>query len=205
MKKIILVAAALFITVISFGQAKTGFSASLGWDIEPYNYGGAEVNPSSLSGIFVRGDYEYAFTKHSGVSAGLRFDYIGLGDYAKLQTVKTTWKKAYIDIPIKYNAHFGGFYLNAGPVVKFLISYKHTDTDEESGSSVTINDLKDYPDTFNKVYFGLGGGLGYTFNAGIKIFVDYDYNFTNVVKEGKKDLPSTSKPSVITIGVGYNF
>lgn len=195
----------MFIAVVSFGQAKSGFSASLGWAIEPYNYGGESYNPKSLSGIFVRGDYEFAFTQHSGVSAGLRFDYIGLGDYAKLQNVTTTWKKAYLDIPIKYNAHFGGFYLNAGPVVKFLLSYKHTATDDLTNVSVTTNDLKDHPDAFNKVYFGLGGGLGYIFKGGIKLYLDYDYNFTNVLAKGLVGAPGASKPSVITIGVGYNF
>lgn len=205
MKKIIVAVAALLIAATSFGQAKTGFSAGLGWNIEPYNYGSEDYNPSSLSGVFVRGDYEFALSNISGISAGIRLDYIGLGDWAKLGDVKYTWKKAYIDIPIKYNAHFGGFYLNAGPVVKFLLSYKHTLTEETTNISKTVNDLQETPDAFNKLYFGLGAGLGYTFNCGLKLFFDYDYNFTNVIKETLSGAPASSKPSVITFGVGFNF
>jgi len=205
MKKLFVASAMLLVAVVSFGQAKSGFSASLGWDIEPYKYDMEDCNPSSLSGLFVRGDYEFAFTEHSGVSAGLRFDYIGLGDYSTVQSVKTTWKKAYLDIPVKYNLHFGGFYLNAGPVVKFLLSYKHTDTNETTNTSVTHNDLKDSPDMFNKVYFGLGGGLGYAFRGGFKLYLDYDYIFTNVLAKEVAGYPTVSKPSTITIGIGYNF
>lgn len=203
MKKFFIAIAALLVAATSFAQNKTGVSIAVGYELEPYNYGGREVNPKILNGVFARADYVYTFAKHSGVSAGLRFDYVGLGDYAQLQYEKTTWKKAYLDIPIKYNLHFGGFFLNAGPVVKFLLSYKYTTTNTVTSASETFDALKLAPDAFNKVYFGVGAGLGYVFKDGIKLFINYDYNFTNVVKD--KQVYPVSKPSLISFGVGYNF
>lgn len=203
MKKIVLILAAVFIAATSFAQ-KVTVSADAGYATDIYHYGSGDWNPKTLSGFFVEGVVEDRLTEVSGLAAGVRFTYVGLGDYATSMGVKTTWKRGYIDVPVRYVAHFGGFYLNAGPTARFVVAVNHSLTDEATKTTVKVNDLKDAKEHFNVVHFGLGGGLGYEFPFGLRLFADYGYDFTNLIKDLVGG-PAQTKGSTVSLGVGYRF
>lgn len=203
MKKIVLAFAAFLIAATSFAQ-KVTFITDAGFATEIYHYGSGEWNPTSLSGFFVEGLVEDRLSDVSGLSAGVKFTYVGLGDYVKISDVKTTWKRGYIDIPVRYVAHFGGFYLNGGPTAKFVVALNHSLTDEATKTTVKVNDLKDGKGQLNTVHFGLGGGLGYEFPFGLRLFADYGYDFTDLVKANDGG-PAKTQASTVSVGVGFRF
>ncbi len=207
MKKTAIILATVFVSAVSFAKVPGSISASAGVGIEPYFYSSGSWNPESLSGVFVRADYEFHFTQVSGLSTGIRLDYLGLGDYAKLSkgsyTFETSWKKLYVDVPVKYNAHFDGFYFNAGPILRILASYSYKETEVTTGESQSYNELKG--GNFN--LFNLGGGLdlGYVFTTGIRLSAGCEYYFLNGIKNSIENGPDGFKSMFITFGVGYCF
>ena len=82
------------------------------------------------------------------------------------------------------------FHLEAGPQIGFLVAAKA----KNDGNSVNLKD------DYKGVDFGLGFGLGYTFDMGLGIGARYNFGLTDVY-DGNSD--DSYKNSVAQFGVYY--
>lgn len=103
----------------------------------------------------------------------------------------------YINVPVMLQwKSAGGFYVEAGPQIGFLIKAK------QDGPGDTETDNKD---SFENFEFSAGAGLGYLSRIGLGIGARYVHGFTNVLdNESSADDPMM-RHSVINIGLFYHF
>ncbi|MGX5817311.1 porin family protein [Chitinophaga lutea] len=98
----------------------------------------------------------------------------------------------YINLPVMVQYHIvPEFHLEAGPQIGFLVAAKA----KGDGNSLDIKD------NYKGVDFGLGFGLGYTFDMGIGINARYNFGLTNVLD----DSDNSYKNSVAQIGLSYTI
>lgn len=97
----------------------------------------------------------------------------------------------YINLPVMLQYHIiPEFHLEAGPQIGFRVAAKAKD----GGNSI---DLKD---DYKGMDFGLGFGLGYTFDMGLGIGARYNFGLTDVY-DGNSD--DSRKNSVAQFGLYY--
>lgn len=109
------------------------------------------------------------------------------------------WKfsLSYLNLPVllKWYPIGQGVYVEAGPQLGYMLD--------------NSNSIKDWPKdepretsadgSYNRLDFGLVGGIGYSFNMGLFVNLRYDLGLTNVLKE------CTSKQRAWEFSVGYMF
>lgn len=105
----------------------------------------------------------------------------------------------YLQVPVmlQYNTG-GGFYLEAGPQVGFLLNSELENKFPGTGSPATI----DLNDVTKSMAFGLGAGLGYNFRGGFGFGARYTAGLSNVY-DGPANIEL--KGSNIYIGIHYRF
>lgn len=211
MKKILTIIAALAIASSAFAQLPEGLTVGAGVTITPLTYsteGAAEGAPSSLSGINVFAEYEYKATQTSGISLGVRYVLAGLMYDEKMTVgmetaeIKYAWNN--IQIPVKYVAHLGDFYVSAGPTFDYWT--KCTMRVTQSSQTVEENLFnKHSADEMNRFNINLGAEAGYDFQDHIRVFIGYDYTTKPLIQYTKMGEDWTAKKSEIRLGVGYKF
>ena len=127
-------------------------------------------------------DYDDISSRKSGVHAGILYriplgalislqpEVLYSGEGVKLQDDDITgnFRFNYLNVPLMLQVNAGGFFVETGPQVGFLLSAKGKLT--ESGQTIEL-DLKE---EMNKVAFSWGAGLGYWFG---NIGFNGRYNF----------------------------
>ncbi|RPE12120.1 PorT family protein [Chitinophaga lutea] len=97
----------------------------------------------------------------------------------------------YINLPVMLQYHLiPEFHLEAGPQIGFLVAAKA----KNDGNSVNLKD------DYKGMDFGLGFGLGYTFDMGLGIGARYNFGLTDIY-DGNSD--ERYKNSVAQFGVHY--
>lgn len=96
----------------------------------------------------------------------------------------------YINLPVMLQYHLvPEFHLEAGPQIGFLVAAKA----REDGNTINLKD------EYKGIDFGLGFGLGYTFDMGLGINARYNFGLTNVLDSDNDN----QKNSVAQFGLYY--
>lgn len=102
----------------------------------------------------------------------------------------------YINVPLMFQFKtVGGFYVEAGPQVGFLINAK-----QDGPGDVEV----DNKDSFENMEVSAGAGLGYMTRVGLGIGARYNHGFSNVL-DNESSSDASLKHSVINIGLFYHF
>lgn len=116
------------------------------------------------------------------------------GIYYSMQGVKESEggisgkiKNDYINIPIYAKAYlYNGFYAFAGPQFGFLARSKASAS--YNGTDISVNSK----DAFKTFDFALGIGVGYQFDLGLLVSMNYNIGFTNTLSDGDITLNGNS-------------
>lgn len=213
MKKIIVFAAAIALSASAFAQSPLkGLMLGAGLTVDPISYteslGEHSPLPVTPAGFHIYAAYECQLSTISAVSAGLRFQIASENslkesfgdDSASLKNTMT-----FLDIPVKYVAHFGGFFVSAGPTLTFNLAWNQKQTVTVAGQTETktYKCFKEDKDAYNRVGVGLGAEIGYDWSH-IRLSAGYDRGLIPGVKKDKApDL--NYNVNNIRISVAYLF
>jgi hypothetical protein len=103
----------------------------------------------------------------------------------------------YLNVPLMLQVQTaGGFFVEAGPQIGFLLTAKDEDSDDDN-----IKDL------FKKTDFGAGLGLGYLSRVGLGLNARYAMGFSNVFAGGPGNDTDEAKYKnrVLSFGLVYHF
>ena len=117
-------------------------------------------------------------------------------------------KNDYINIPIYAKAYlYNGFYAFAGPQFGFLARSKASAS--YNGTDISVNSK----DAFKTSDLALGIGVGYQFDLGLLVSMNYNIGFTNTLSDGDITLNGNSmnwdgeksRNGVLQINLGWRF
>jgi hypothetical protein len=220
MKKIFTLVVLAVISVAGFSQVKTGVSAGLSnarWkgdamvnltDVLDFSNGMVTTQP--VNGIYAGGFVEVPVGGIFSVQPGVYYSQKGYEMRGEL-TGKSldflsagagaTVRSHYIDLPVLVKAEVAkGLQVFAGPQVSYLVK---NDLKVDAGL-LGVSLFKrtfDITDQFNKVDFGLTGGVGYTFDNGFSINAGYEHGLTPIDKNRRTETYNRS----FKVGVGFRF
>lgn len=112
------------------------------------------------------------------------------------------------NIPIYAKAYlYNGFYAFAGPQFGFLARSKASAS--YNGTDISVNSK----DAFKTFDFALGIGVGYQFDLGLLVSMNYNIGFTNTLSDGDITLNGNSmnwdgeksRNGVLQINLGWRF
>ncbi len=113
----------------------------------------------------------------------------------------------YINLPLMFQARpsNGGFYVELGPQLSYLISAKDKDITNSGGGSTTSE--VDIKNQLKKFDVAASGGIGFVTRIGLGLDARYNYGFLNVLDKNNSANISGAKlrNRVIQIGLFYQF
>ena len=196
MKKLILFAA-LAIFVIANSNAQVNFGAKAGVNF-------ADITGDDLDSFTGRTAFHIGFVAEIMITETFAFQpeimYSAQGsDYEESFEGETFTGEApidYINVPLMAKLYVGegGFSVEAGPQVGFLMSAKF----KEDGEEVDIKD------DLKSTDFGVNLGLGYKMESGLNFGARYNLGLSNA-NDSDIDDGAEYKNSVIQVSVGYFF
>ena len=189
MKKITtaIVFSALFFTVKA--QVSFGPKAGLNISMVKFNSPTVTVTPAYPS-FYAGGFVNYSFTRNIAAQVELFFSGEGTKYKNKGNSTVFTDKLSYLNLPILVRYNTGGFYLETGPQLGFLLSASQTD----NGTSQSIKN------NINATKFSWCFGLGYQFMKTAGIGIRYAAGLSNI---NKNSSGTNVKGSVISLGLSY--
>ena len=201
MKKFLLLSVVMSFAVIASAQGLKGLTVGGGVSIDPFAYSpSGDYEPKVTDGYHLEVAYAISFTKVSALGIGLRwtqtFNYREEGfEGAK---ARIDYTRGYIGIPIKYVAHFGGFFFNVGPTLNFFVlGEQKVKVDGKSAKESFIdNDI-------NRFDTALGLELGYDWTH-IHLAAGYDCGLVKLIKSSA-NAPTNCRRHEIRVTVGYRF
>lgn len=193
MKKIIvsIIQSAIFFTVNA--QFSIGPRAGVNISMAKFSTSDAKVDPI-VPGFYGGAFANYQFAKD--FAAQLEFFYSGEGTKYKITGSPTVYtvNLGYFNVPLLVQFKTkGGFYLETGPQMGFLLSANET----YSGTSKSVKD------NINSNKFSWCFGLGYQFAKKLGIDLRYADGFSNVNKVSID--AGTIKDNVLSLGLSYAF
>ena len=193
MKKIMMIAAMMLLSVGAFAQNEVGQ-----FTLKPM----AGVNLATMTkttdsklrvGLTAGVEAEYGAAENFSISLGALYSMQGVK--GSVNSVDITYKFDYINVPVMLNYYiFPGFAVKAGIQPGFKASAKVT---ADSGSSSASESIKDYVKGFA---LSVPFGLSYEYDSFV---LDARYNL-GVTKVFKDDI-SDSKHSWFMFTLGYKF
>jgi hypothetical protein len=194
MKKIMMIAAMMLLSVGAFAQNEVGQ-----FTLKPM----AGVNLATLTktddsklrvGLAAGVEAEYGITETFGVSGGVLYSMEGCKNKDN-SDFKTNLD--YINVPILANAYlFKGFAVKVGVQPGFLVRAK----EKYSNGGITVDG--DIKDACNKVQLSIPIGLSYEY-ADFVLDARYNWGLTNTFKNDNSDKKSHN--SVFMFTLGYKF
>ncbi|NIK74081.1 hypothetical protein FHS56_001594 [Thermonema lapsum] len=130
--------------------------------------------------------------------------YVQKGRKQKSGGTTTSRTLNYLEIPVMARAHFGGFYLGAGPYLGIALSAK--EKEKRNGTSVESNlniGIDQIEDDVKPTDFGLCFGLGYGLEIGPgKLVLDarYGLGLSNTLPSGDSDNFDKNRNIALTVG-----
>lgn len=227
MKKISLLALALSAGLFVFAQHQPQLTTHMA--VEPRFGIKGGVNIAKLSDKDFPSAAEFSSKTKTGFYGGI-FMNLPMGDVLKFQpelvyslqgaknsakttvgtsTFTTSYKTHlhYINLPLMFQARpsDGGFYVELGPQLSYLISAKDKDI-STSGGGTTTSEI-DIKDQLKKFDVAASGGIGFISRIGLGIDARYNWGFLNVLDDSKSGNISGTKlrNRVLQIGLFYQF
>ena len=108
----------------------------------------------------------------------------------------------YINVPVMFQYQtMGGFFVEAGPQVGFLVKAEQDGPDDTGDGDVDIKDNMKTTD------FAVAGGIGYLSRIGLGINARYNAGLSNVfnAEDDNSQYSGKAKNSVVQIGLVYHF
>lgn len=220
MKNIFTLLVLTVVSVAGFSQVKTGFGAGLSnarWkgdamanvnDLLDFSNGMVTTRP--VNGIYAGGFVEVPLGGMFSVQPGayysqkgyeMRGEFTGKNLGFLAAGAGATVKSHYIDIPVLLKAEVAkGFQVYAGPQVSYLVKNNLKVDAGVLGISLFKRNM-DITNQFNKLDFGITGGVGYTFDNGFSINAGYDHGLTPLDKNNMTETYNR----VFKVGVGFRF
>lgn len=199
MKKLIFLL--LVVVALPLQAQEWSFAPKIGLNLANMTNSGGKMKPGLNLGVTA----ECRITDVFAIEPGLFYSMQGTKDSEDGETAK--FKNDYLNIPILAKAYVkDGFNLFAGPQLGFKVSEKVSG----SANGVTANIDTDLCKTFD---FSLVLGMGYQFDMGLLVSLNYNIGLTNVLKEEGKILgqttytgnDETSRNGVLQLTVGWRF
>jgi len=183
MKKLLVIVAVLAISASSFAQ--TTFGVKAGVNIANLEASGEGVSMSfdSKTGVIIGGFAKFHLSEAFALQPELLYSQGGakLGD--------ETFKADYLAIPVMAKYYFGGFNVQAGPQLGFLMTAKAGD--------------EDIKDEMNTTDFGFNIGAGYDLEMGLGFDVRYNMGLSNISKEDADGFKMKNKGFQITASYAF--
>ena len=220
MKRLILTAAAIAVSVSAFAQISVGAGYVNDAYRQTINISDNTTNNSKYAnnGFYLEGAYSYALTNDFSLSAGLRFSSLGRTDNGNYDlgslhlgdaTAKT--KEMYLSIPVTANYAYTinkdvRVFAFAGPSFAIGLSSKTDVTASVLGQSSTTN-VDNYGKddegncNYNRTNLYLGAGLGVDLMNMVRVSLGYDLGLLNRSAADN----TTLKQNQFRIGVAYLF
>jgi hypothetical protein len=106
----------------------------------------------------------------------------------------------YINVPLNFQLQTpGGFFVQTGPQVGYLIEAKRKDVPGSTASHV------DNKDAFDKMDFAWSAGVGYLARFGLGIDARYNYGLANIVEDNSTAALGKMRNRVAQISLVYHF
>lgn len=200
MKKLIFLL--LVVVALPLQAQEWSFAPKIGLNLANITNADGKMKPGLNIGVTA----ECRITDVFAIEPGLFYSMQGL-KMEKIDGVTPKFKNDYLNIPILAKAYVkDGFNLFAGPQLGFKVSEKVSGS--QSGVSANID--TDLLKTFD---FSLVLGMGYQFDMGLLVSLNYNIGLTNVLKEEGKILgettytgkDETSRNGVLQLTVGWRF
>lgn len=220
MKKIFTLVVLIVAGVTGFSQVKTGINAGLSnarWkgdamvnlnDLLEFSNGMVTTQP--VNGVYAGGFAEIPLGGMFSVQPGVYYSQKGYemrGEFTGKNLdflsagASATVKSHYIDIPVLLKAEVAkGLQVYAGPQVSYLVKNNLKVDAGLLGVSLFKRNI-DITDQFNKVDFGITGGVGYTFDNGFSINAGYDHGLVPLDKNNRTETYNR----VFKVGIGFRF
>lgn len=220
MKRLILTAAAIAVSVSAFAQISVGAGYVNDAYRQTINISDNTTNNSknANNGFYLEGAYSYALTNDFSLSAGLRFSSLGRTDNGNYDlgslhlgdaTAKT--KEMYLSLPVTANYAYTinkdvRVFAFAGPSLAIGLSSKTDVTASVLGQSSTTN-VDNYGKddegncNYNRTNLFLGAGLGVDLMNMVRVSLGYDLGLLNRSAADN----TTLKQNQFRIGVAYLF
>jgi len=161
MKKILMMVAVMaLVSTASFAQATFGAKAGLNFANMSYDVEGLSISPDSKTGVVIGGFARFSLTESFALQPELLYSAQG----AKMEDEKVELN--YISVPVMAKYYFGGFNVQAGPQLGFLMSAKA--------------DGEDVKDMTKGMDFGLSFGAGYDLEMGVGFDLRYYVGMSNI-------------------------
>jgi hypothetical protein len=220
MKKQILLLASIIISTCAMAQIKPSFgiragvtSSSMRGDAvnnfkSILNFTNGMLATSNRQGFFAGGYASIPVNAEVSVEPAVYYSQKGYEMKGALSlkgveflgaNAKAKLNSQYIDIPVVVKGNFNGFQVFAGPQLSYLINANLATTAGLLGFNL-LNNKKDATSQFNKIDFGLTGGLGYQISHLINIMASYDYGFLKT--DANRNLNSYNQSFKVGIGMG---
>jgi hypothetical protein len=216
MKKISFFTLGLFASFTIFAQQKltTSMTVAPRFGIKAgANFAEIKVSDGSAPSTQNRGSFNAGFLYNLPLGGMLRLQpelyYSGQGSRFSQSytnpnyTVNYTDKLGYINLPVLLQFQTeGGFYVEVGPQLGYLISAKQDITGNTIANSET-----NIKDQLKKMDIAGAGGIGYLSRVGLGIDARYVYGFRDIYD--REDNNNTNVPEmknrVIQVGIFYQF
>jgi opacity protein-like surface antigen len=213
MKKVLISALVLFaFGVASAQQVKFGVKAGL--NLSTFSGDAVGDDVSMKAGLHAGGLVEIKFTDKLALQPEVLFSMQGAKVVSEgfdgAVSFHDEFKRnlSYINVPVMLKFYpAGGFYLEGGPQVGFLVAAKAKveSTDTEDGVITRISRTDDVKDQYKSVDFAFNFGLGYDFTQNFYAGARYSFGLSGI-----QDSPFTiydvdRKNNVLSLSVGYKF
>lgn len=203
MKKLVMIAAALFLTGAAYAQSPVRLGAKAGLNLSNIikDDGNNDFDTEMLPG------FHAGLTLDINLIEGIGFSpevlYSTKGYKATTSLGEFTQTTSFIDIPLLANIKLGGSGLNlvAGPQVSFLLNTKNK-FDTDFGS--VEQDYDEDSDRFKKSLVGGVIGLKFDINDQFNIHGRYALDFQKINEDGTNETPEF-KNQVFAVGLGIRF
>jgi len=186
MKKVLTVIAVLaLISTASFAQTK--FGVKLGTNFANVKYdldGGGSISPDSKVGFVIGGFANFSIVEEKfAIQPELLFS----GQGFKMDDDKVSLN--YLSVPVIAKYYFGGFNVQAGPQLGFLMSAK--------------DDGDDIKDNMKGIDLGMNIGAGYDLEMGLGFDARYYMGMSNISDVDGDDGSLKNKGFQITVSYAF--
>jgi hypothetical protein len=221
MKKQILFAASMVLSIFVMAQSQTTFgiraglaSSSIKGDAPNslnnlLDFTNGAVTSSGHTGLFAGGYVSIPLSPVMSVEPSISYaqkgynlrgelnikgaEFIGANAQAKLTT-------HYIDMPVVLKANIDGFQVFAGPQVSYLAKADLVTTAGLLGFNL-LNKKMDATNQFNRIDAGFTAGVGYQFANGVNLTAAYDHGLTKT--DANRNLDAYNR--TFKVGLGFSF
>lgn len=202
MKKLILSAAAVLLTLGAFAQTPLGYGVKAGVNLPNYHYSN-DVNTKSATNFHITGYLDAPVSSNFYIQPGVSLQGKGAKFYDN-GDLSVTQNTMWIEVPVNAVAKFytgdaGNFYIGAGPYAAFGISGKNK---WESRSGITETKFEFGKDKSQKGFdAGVNFLAGYQLSSGLTLGAGYGLGLTDIAPDNSGSLKQNNR--VLSFSVGF--